>query len=359
MQAVGAITPHTDRGDRGLVSSMSVSEAVAMIRATPHSKRSEFASRLRRRNPMKKQNLFGFGTPKALGARQTTPARGGIAAHSKGASRSTRSSAGSVGTHKGYSISRDSEGEFYSSLDPSSRFGTKAAAEKHIDWYLKGRGNPSRFDKCVASVSARGGAVDPRAVCAAAGRKKYGQKEMTRRAVAGKRKKNPAAGADAVYEEFHGRPSDETVTVKRDVHFHRNLAGLGELRRLVVIGVDEQVHNVTGFRGALLCANEDKNQLFIEGGDQAIDLSDFGIVNPQERVTLGKVWKISYHTTKDHLGDEGGEAVYEHEFGTTNENGRHVKVKGARLPDLIYMVRDEALEFSGGSYEIRAEGIDK
>ena len=31
----------------------------------------------------------------------------------------------------------------------------------------------------------------------------------------------------------------------------------------------------------------------------------------------------------------------------------------ARYPDLIYRVRDEQLEFSGGSYEIRAEGIDK
>jgi hypothetical protein len=28
-------------------------------------------------------------------------------------------------------------------------------------------------------------------------------------------------------------------------------------------------------------------------------------------------------------------------------------------PDLIYRVRDKLLEFSGGTYEIRAEGIDK
>ena len=48
--------------------------------------------------------------------------------------------------------------------------------------------NPSRFDKCVASVSARGGAVDPRGVCAAAGRKKYGKKKFAAMGKAGKRR---------------------------------------------------------------------------------------------------------------------------------------------------------------------------
>lgn len=46
LQAVGAITPRVDRGDRGLVSDMRVSDAVAMIRATPQWKRSEFATQL-------------------------------------------------------------------------------------------------------------------------------------------------------------------------------------------------------------------------------------------------------------------------------------------------------------------------
>lgn len=48
--------------------------------------------------------------------------------------------------------------------------------------------NPSAFDRCVADVSKKGGAYDPRAVCASAGRKKYGQKEMTRRSVAGRKR---------------------------------------------------------------------------------------------------------------------------------------------------------------------------
>lgn len=315
---------------------------------------------------VKKRNIFGFGR-KATSPRNTTPARGGIAKHSLGPHQSglrqMQAKSGAVGSYKGYALYQTPEGEFYSSLEPSSWFGTKQAAKKHVDYMMElRRSNPSLFDKCVTSVSKRGGAADPRAVCATAGREKYGQAEMTRRAVVGKRraaKRNPAEAAVEVYEEFHGRKPDEVVTVKRDVHFHKHLAGIGVLKRLQVKGVDGQVHNITGFKGALLCTNEEKNQLFIEGGDQSINLEDFGIKKPHEIEKLGKVLDIDYFTRKDHLGDEGGEAVYTHQFRTTNKNGEHIVVDWARYPDLIYRVRDEQLEFSGGSYVIRAEGIDR
>ena len=38
-------------------------------------------------------------------------------------------------------------------------------------------GSGGRFAKCVESVEARGGVYDPKAVCAAAGRKKYGKRK--------------------------------------------------------------------------------------------------------------------------------------------------------------------------------------
>jgi hypothetical protein len=75
--------------------------------------------------------------------------------------------------------------------------------------------------------------------------------------------------------------------------------------------------------------------------------------------TLGRVTNIGYQTNKTHLGDEGGEAVYVHRFRATNQNGKHVMVKMTREPDLIYDVRNEQLLFSGGSYEILREGINK
>jgi hypothetical protein len=48
--------------------------------------------------------------------------------------------------------------------------------------------NPGAFAKCVKGVSVRGGVTDPRAVCAMIGRRKYGQAEMTRRSIAGRKR---------------------------------------------------------------------------------------------------------------------------------------------------------------------------
>ncbi len=170
-------------------------------------------------------------------------------------------------------------------------------------------------------------------------------------------KRNPAAAAAEVYEEFHGTPSTSVVELTERLHFHEHLAELGRLELLVVNGIDGYEHRISGFKGAKLCSNETKDQLFIRGGDQAVDLSDYGIKPPHEVETLGQVTEIQYFTTKKHLGSEGGTAIYFHKAGTTSLNGRHKKVGYG--PDLIYRVRDKALEFSGGTYEIRAEGIDK
>ena len=175
-----------------------------------------------------------------------------------------------------------------------------------------------------------------------------------------RKRKNPAAEAIEGYEAFHGKAPDEFVTVSRKVHFHKHLSGAGKLKRLVVKPVAGRRNVIlSGFGGALLAFNESRNQLFVEGGDQSIDLSVFGIDTEHELETLGQVVKIEYFTTKDHLGDEGGTATYVHKFRTTNENGKHVTIRIARYPDLIYRVLDKQLEFSGGSYKILPEGIDE
>lgn len=390
----------------------------------------------------KRKNLFGWG--KATSPRMTTAARGGIAEHI-GRGRKTSGGNGTAklgGIYKGYGLKRTSDGEWYSTLDPSSWFDTKAQVQKHIDWYLKSRGNPSRkksraeklleevppirlakftkkqldaakreylkrhgnpskFDRCVKDVKAKGGAANAYAVCTAAGTRnpRYSATpdnpvcRRGKRVSAGARKslmfsakdddaarrkaqslanrtgtgwelerfdkRNPAGAAVEAFEEFHGHAPDETVVVKKRIHVHEHLAGAGALKRLVVKGVDGKRHSIVGFRGALLAFSEEGSQLFVEGGDQSINLEDFGIKDPHEIETLGKVVHIDYFTRKDHLGDEGGEAVYTHQFTTTNERGKHARVRIARYPDLIYRVRDQSLEFSGGSYEVRAEGIDK
>lgn len=174
-----------------------------------------------------------------------------------------------------------------------------------------------------------------------------------------KRRKNPADESAKAFKDFHGKPVDQFVEVKERIHTHGYLAAAGELRRLEVAGVDRHPHVISGFKGSLLAFNEKRNQLFVKGGDQSVNLADFGIKQPHELETLGAVVKIDYLADKKHLGDEGGKAIYRHKFRTTNENGKHVTIRVARYPDLIYRVLEKRLEFSGGSYEILPEGIDR
>jgi hypothetical protein len=178
-----------------------------------------------------------------------------------------------------------------------------------------------------------------------------------------KGKRNPAAEAEQGFEDFHGYPSEETVVVKEQIHFHRHLSAAGELEYIVIDTRDGKYRVTVKFKRGetILAFNEKRNQLFVRGGDQSVDLREFGI-NPKEAhelETLGPAKKIGYFTTKTHLGEDGGTAIYDHGFRMTNENGRHVTVRIAKYPDVIYRVRDKHLEFSGGSYKILPEGIDK
>jgi hypothetical protein len=168
-------------------------------------------------------------------------------------------------------------------------------------------------------------------------------------------KKNPAEAAAEVYEEFHGMPSAEIIEVTRKVHYHEHLAALGKLEALVVRCLDGYERRLVGFKNAKLCSNEQKNQLFVEGGDQTLDSNDYGFRDwPHEMNTLGLVIRLEYFTTKTHLGSEGGTAIYFHEPGKA-ERGQSAGVG----PDLIYDAPNEALLFSGGTYLIKREGIDK
>jgi hypothetical protein len=280
------------------------------------------------------------------------------------------------------------------------------------------------FKRCVEKVRAKGRASSPAGVCAAAGRKKYGAAEFERMAKAGKKRAarkpakrgrrnlpldpftvsalpgtiklidkerrslgrkltkkagkktrknkgraNPIESARERYARFHGRASGEDLQIRTPIHEHSVLAALGYLRKLVVITVGAG-HKVTisnfgkSKTGApcILAMNEDATQLFIDGGDQSVNLSDFGIFEPyHERETLGRVEYVYYFTTKDHLAPEdGGEATYKHKFGGVREiktaRGKRKRVRSA-LPDLIYDVRNKLLEFSGGGYTIPDEGI--
>lgn len=177
-------------------------------------------------------------------------------------------------------------------------------------------------------------------------------------------KRNPKEAARAAYEGFHGRPSEQWVEIVTPIHEHSVVAGLGELTKLIVEAQNGGRVTIKNFslpgRPCLLTMNEARTQLFVDGGDQSVNLADFGIYEPyHETETLGKVRNVYYYTVKDHLGDEGGEATYNHKFGGMREVRVRGKLKRKRspLPDLIYDVRNKLLHFSGGGYTLPDEGI--
>lgn len=277
----------------------------------------------------------------------------------------------------------------------------------------------TKFDRCVKAVTKRGAAYDPRAVCGAMRargelnpatviryavrpartinnweiwevvRDEHGKESWSRKVetVRNKReararvaelnsriRRNPADTSAEAYERFHGRKPTEYVKVTKRIHHHANLWSIGDLKKLKIKAIDgRSIVSLSSFKGTVLAANEQAfsdlaregharlTQLFIEGGDQSVDLRSFGIDpdDAHELETLGKATLIDYRTVKVHLGDEGGDAVYRHKFRSTRAGDKHVTLRVARYPDVIYRVLDKQLEFSGGSYEIRAEGIDK
>lgn len=233
----------------------------------------------------------------------------------------------------------------------------------------KNPGGPGAFERCVRAVAARGTAASPRGVCASAGRKKYGKRTFQEMAAAGKRRaarrgnagkrRNPEDAAAEAYEKFHGRPPEVVTDVRTTIHEHSVLSGIGKLKELTIEAVDGRSEvKLSNFKGALLAQDEAGKQLYIEGGDQSVNLADFGITRPHEHELLGAVTGIIYFTRKDHLRPEdGGTANYNHEFGTTRDGERHVEIKGSRLPVAIYDVRNKLIRIAGGTYALPEVGI--
>jgi len=220
-------------------------------------------------------------------------------------------------------------------------------------WFGRRRGNPDglqRFDildlqdgnwqvvGSERSYSAKG--------ALATYKKKHADWSKGRKMRAKLLKDNPAAQSVEAYKGFHGREPDELVTVTKQVHYHKHLAGAGKLEKLEVISLEGSKVILSRFKGALLAFNEKRTQLFIEGGDQSVNLREFGITSPHEMETLGDVVAVEYFTRKDHLrAEDGGTAIYRHKFSKP-------------FPHLLYDVPNMQLIFSGGRYDIPDEGID-
>jgi hypothetical protein len=178
----------------------------------------------------------------------------------------------------------------------------------------------------------------------------------------GRSRRNPETESADSYEKFHGFRPKERITVKKKIRYHENLWAVGKLEKLVVISPDGVQVMIDGFKGAMLSANEANTQLYIEGGDQSVNLADFGLGEPyHDKEDLGEIEKLYYFTNKTHLGDQGGEAVYHHTLGEERTKRDYLfgKLKGRKVPRprLVYDVMNQALEIIGGEYVIEPEGI--
>lgn len=169
---------------------------------------------------------------------------------------------------------------------------------------------------------------------------------------------NDQAALDA-YREFHGREPGELLEFDQHWKHPGRTTALGKLEKLKVEIPAGRVRGsrivtLSGFKGAMLTRHPREVQLYIEGGDQSVGLEEFGITwAPHVDEFLGEVKEVTYFTTKDHLGKEGGTANYVHTFGRNEETGEKTE-----RPRLNYNVDNEQLTISGGGYTIPAEGID-
>jgi len=170
--------------------------------------------------------------------------------------------------------------------------------------------------------------------------------------------RNPLDTAQDAYGHFHGEKAHGQVLVEEKSHFHTHVWELGRLVLLRVVlpsdrrqqGLKNTVDIEFDYEGkspTRLTANEKGTQLFIDGGNQSVEVAVFGIDTVHERELLGYLRDIWYYTDKKHLGKEGGLAIYKHKLGE----------EGGELPALVYRTLDKRLEIVGGSYTIPDEGV--
>jgi hypothetical protein len=125
-----------------------------------------------------------------------------------------------------------------------------------------------------------------------------------------------------------------------ELHEHSTLADLGRLDQITL----RRPARTIEFDGLTrLAAAEDGNTLFIVGGDQSVELSDFPCDPSKEKVILGEIESLTYTTAKHHLGAEDKKpGPYIHMLAE----------EGGIRPMLAYDTRNARMELIGGTYHI-------
>jgi hypothetical protein len=166
------------------------------------------------------------------------------------------------------------------------------------------------------------------------------------RRTAGRRRNGADIEAAAeLSEQFHGRPARSVRDVTEVEHSRGTLSDLGRLVSLLVWIDEDNPYELT-FQGVRLAASPDGGQLYLIG-NQRLDLAALGLDKymPKDHITVGAVSQVVYATSKAFHNFAPTE--YEHEFGE----------EGGAEPMLGYDVLSEKFYLTGGSYQVRPEGI--
>ncbi len=184
----------------------------------------------------------------------------------------------------------------------------------------------------------------------------HGLAELETAVVAGKfkhlRRENPESAAAQLYEDFHGKPPGEVKEIITEVHDHEWLVQLGtlvELKVATVTKLDATISFAKDADAPDLCSSEDGRQLYIEGGDQAIDLGALKMSGEKwlkESMVLGVLYELTYQTQKGF-----------HKFRTTDYYHRLAEDGGPTQPTLLYDPNNKLLSVSGGNYQVKDIGI--
>jgi hypothetical protein len=164
------------------------------------------------------------------------------------------------------------------------------------------------------------------------------------------RKANPESSAAQLYEDFHGRPPEKITEVVTERHEHEWLTQLGALVELKVATVTS-LDATIGFNAKEapdLCSSEDGRQLYIEGGDQELDLGALKMSGDKwlkDSMVIGVLYELTYQTEKGF-----------HKFKLTEYYHKLGEETGVQ-PTLIYDPNNQSLTISGGQYQIKPEGI--
>ena len=292
----------------------------------------------------------------------------------------TRSIATTPKSYKSAKIWRSAEGDWKTDLDRESTFDSEGDVKRFVDAEKKNPGISVTSKRQSAQIvrdrkEAKRGLLaawdngDAEYVYVLDGVRHVSYpRSMTREQMEKLKadvKRNPEDAAADKYEEFHGKPSGEEVIVEEEYRYHENLAALGDLCQIkcrTVSGYDASFdfcgynektgafdETVAESERPILCCSEDGRQLYVLGGDQALDLGEIKMDSgkwPRDSMVIGEAYMVTYQTAKGF--DEFETVSYFHELGEDT----------GVPPQLVFDKLNDQIQFVGGQYEILPEDGD-